>query len=106
MYKLIFYVPKESAEKVKDAVFSTGAGSLGNYSECSFEVEGYGQFRPNSSANPALGIKNELTKVRELKIEILCQKSVIRDAIKALKSAHPYEEVAFEVISIENHMFE
>lgn len=106
MYKLIFYVPEDQSESVKSAIFETGAGKLGNYSHCSFETLGTGQFMPLTGANPTLGSVNLLEKVRELRVEILCQKEQVRAAIGALKEAHPYEEVAFEVISVLNHEFE
>ena len=100
-YKLIFFVPKKDAEQVKDAVFSTGAGTMGNYSQCSFETEGVGQFLPLAKSNPHLGDVHKLTKVVELKVEILCPENVVKEAVYALKKAHPYEEVAYEVIKIE-----
>lgn len=105
MYKLIFYVPSENAETVKQSVFRTGAGNIGNYSECSWETEGIGQFRPLDKANPSVGTTNNLEKVVELRIEVLCEEQNIKEAITALKSTHPYEEPAYEVVSIENHRF-
>jgi len=106
MYKLIFYVPKADAQSVKKAIFATGAGSLGNYSECSFEVEGAGQFRPNSKANPAIGRSNKLEKVIELKVEILCTEENISNSVEALRKSHPYEEPAFEIIKVYNNILE
>ena len=106
MFKLIFYVPEDSCEKVKSAVFKTGAGTLGQYSHCSWQTLGIGQFKPLEGANPAVGEVNTLEKVPELRVEVLCAKSQIKPAISALKEAHPYEEVAFEVVSILNHDFE
>ena len=105
MYKLIFYVPKDQAEAVKNAVFLSGAGQLGAYAHCSWETEGMGQFKPLPGANPTLGEIDHLQRVPELRVEILCQKDTIREAIVRLKQAHPYEEVAFEVLSVENHKF-
>lgn len=101
-FKLIFYVPKTSVEKVKSAVFATGAGHLGNYSHCSFETEGVGQFKPLKDANPSLGSVGEIERVEELKVELICREDVLKNAIVALKKSHPYEEVAFEVIRLEN----
>ena len=106
MYKLIFYVPKADAQSVKKAIFATGAGSLGNYSECSFEVEGTGQFRPNSKANPAIGRSNKLEKVIELKVEILCTEENISNSVEALRKSHPYVEPAFEIIKVYNNILE
>lgn len=105
MYKLIFYVPKQQAEPVKTAIFATGAGQIGHYSHCSWETEGVGQFKPLTGANPSLGEVGELEKVSELRVEILCLEANIRAAISAMKQSHPYEEVAYEVVSIENNKF-
>ena len=103
MYKLIFYVPENDAELVKESVFKTGAGTLGNYSHCSWETKGLGQFKPLTGSNPTIGSQNKLEKVEELRVEILCSNENIKAAVHALKDSHPYEEPAFEVISIENH---
>lgn len=105
MYKLIFYVPEQYAEKVKEAIFATGAGTLGNYSCCSWQTLGQGQFKPLAGANPSIGSQGKLEKLAELRIEILCLEDNIRQAVGALKLTHPYEEVAFEIVSIENHRF-
>ena len=106
MYKLIFYVPVDDAQGVKEAIFQTGAGHIGNYSHCSWETLGTGQFLALKGANPTLGDVGHLEKVEELKVEILCSQLNIGAAVKALKNAHPYEEPAFEILSIENYMFE
>ena len=103
MYKLIFYVPKNSCEKVKEAIFKTGAGSIGNYSHCSWETLGVGQFLPLEGANPTRGKIGQCEKVAELRVEILCEDENIKEAVKALKSVHPYEEPAYEVISVLNY---
>lgn len=105
MYKLVFYVPAVSSEGVKEAIFATGAGHIGNYSHCSWETEGMGQFKPLEGANPTIGKINDIERLPELRVEILCEDKNIKEAISALKLAHPYEEVAFEVISIENQRF-
>lgn len=102
-FKLIFYVPENACERVKEAIFETGAGSIGNYSHCSFQVKGQGQFRPLESSNPSIGQINKIEKVSEYRVEILCLKEQLDDAISALKGSHPYEEVAYEVVSIENY---
>jgi hypothetical protein len=104
MYKLVFYVPKKSAEKVKTNIFLTGAGQVGNYSDCSWETEGTGQFKPLKGSKPTIGSIDNLERVSELRIEILCLESNINAAVVALKQAHPYEEAAYEVISIQNHL--
>ncbi len=100
--KLHTYVPMDSAEEVKSALFEAGAGNIGNYSECAFEVAGSGSFRPNENANPSVGEKGKRHIEEELKIDILYNKVAEARIVAALKSAHPYEEVAYECVSIEN----
>lgn len=104
LFKLIFYVPKADAECVKLTIFETGAGSIGNYSNCSWETEGMGQFKPLVGSNPTLGSQDIVQRVKELRVEILCDQSNIKSAISALKDSHPYEEPAYEVLSIQNHL--
>ena len=102
-YKLIFFVPSEMARTVANAVFATGAGEIGNYSQCCFFTEGVGQFFPNSEANPRYGAKNSLVRLEETKVEILCLATNIIEAVSAMKKAHPYEEVAYEVYKLEDY---
>ncbi|MCA1773219.1 MAG: NGG1p interacting factor NIF3 [Halomonas sp.] len=97
MYKLAFFVPIEEAEGVKEAVFETGAGRIGDYEACCFQTRGTGQFRPLDGADPHIGKVGELEFVDELKVELVCEDSHIQAAIAALKLAHPYEEVAYDV---------
>lgn len=97
MYKLAFFVPVSDAEIVKEAVFASGAGRIGDYEACCFQTKGVGQFRPLDGADPHIGKVGELEQVEELKVELVCRDDLIRDAIAALKAAHPYEEPAYEV---------
>ncbi|KPM80968.1 hypothetical protein [Cobetia sp. UCD-24C] len=101
MYKLAFFVPMNDAEHVKEAVFATGAGRIGDYEACCFETRGTGQFRPLASANPHIGTCGTLERVTELKIELVCDDSLIAAAVAALRDAHPYEEVAFDCWRLE-----
>lgn len=100
MYKLIIFVPENALEAVKSAVFAAGAGRLGHYSDCCWQVLGQGQFRPLPGATPALGEHHALTQVAEYRLELLCDASCIRDVVSALRRAHPYEEPAFEVLAL------
>lgn len=100
--KLICYCPKEYAEKVREAIFSSGAGHIGNYSHCSFNSEGYGSFKAGEKANPFVGEKNDLHYENEIKIETILDENLIKAAIKAMIEAHPYEEVAYDIIATEN----
>nr|WP_300314778.1 YqfO family protein [Halomonas sp.] len=101
MYKLAFFVPRENAEAVKEAVFATGAGRIGNYEACCFQTPGQGQFRPLAGATPHLGQVDNLEHVDELKVELVCADHLIIDAVAALKHAHPYEEPAYDVWRLE-----
>ncbi|WP_447555648.1 NGG1p interacting factor NIF3 [Vreelandella sp. EE22] len=97
MYKLAFFVPVEDAESVKEAIFETGAGRIGDYEACCFQTRGTGQFRPLEGAHPHIGRVGELETVEEYKVELVCEDGVIHAAVAALKLAHPYEEVAYDV---------
>lgn len=101
MYKLAFFVPLDAAEAVKEAVFTTGAGRIGDYEACCFETRGRGQFRPLAGADPHIGQVGELAYVEELKVEMVCDASLIHAAISALIKAHPYEEPAYDVWKLE-----
>jgi hypothetical protein len=100
MLKIVVFIPKEFCEKVKEAMFKAGAGKFKNYDNCSFEIEGTGQFRPLKNSNPHLGRINSLERVTEMRVEMICSNECIKDVISAMKSAHPYEEVAYDVISL------
>jgi dinuclear metal center YbgI/SA1388 family protein len=100
--KLVTFVPTNDAELVKNALFVAGAGSIGNYNECSFTTLGKGTFRGNENSNPVIGEKNILSEVEEIKLEVTFEKYLQKTIIHALKKAHPYEEVAYEIYNLEN----
>ena len=102
MYKLHYFVPLESKESTKDALFSLGVGRYKNYENCCFESIGVGQFKPIDSAKPTIGSLNKVTHVEEYKVEMICEEDLIHQAIKVLKEVHPYEEVAYEVLKMES----
>ncbi len=102
LYKLITFVPLASKEEVLQALFSVGAGNIGNYSEASFSVEGIGSFKPNKKAKPAIGKVGYRENVSEAKIEVLIEKFQINSVLSALFESHPYEEVAYDLISLDN----
>lgn len=97
-------VPLDAAPAVKAAVFDAGAGSLGDYRECSFEFSGVGQFRPVDGANPAIGAVGELEQVNELRVEFVAPTPARRAIERALREAHPYEEPAFDIVQLENRV--
>ncbi|HEY8939075.1 MAG TPA: NGG1p interacting factor NIF3 [Cellvibrio sp.] len=97
MYKLVFFVPESHLEQVKTAVFSAGAGRIGNYDQCCWQVQGSGQFRPLAGANPYIGNSGQLETLPEYRVEMVCADEFIQAAVAALRAAHPYEEPAFDV---------
>ena len=102
MYKLVFYVPESHLESVKSAVFKAGAGKIGNYDQCSWQVCGTGQFRPLAGSDAFVGTEGRLETIEEFRVELVCAEEFIRQSLAALKNAHPYEEVAYDVWRLEN----
>ena len=102
LQKLFTYVPKQNAETLKNALFEAGAGQIGNYSECSFSTEGIGTFKGNESSNPTIGEKGTRHHENEIKLEVIFPSYLQSKIVSALKEAHPYEEVAYEILTLEN----
>lgn len=102
LLKIEFYVPETHLEQVKGAMFSVGAGRVGDYDCCAWQTLGQGQFRPLEGSNPFLGNHGQVESVNEFKVEMVCTLELKAAVIAALKSAHPYEEVAYCVIRIES----
>ena len=100
MYKITFYVPDTHVELVKAALFNAGAGRVGAYDSCAWQVKGQGQFRPLAGSNPFVGEHGLLEAVDEYKVELVCDDANIQAAIAALKSAHPYEMPAYDVVQL------
>jgi len=100
MYKICFYVPESHLETVKKALFIAGAGRIGNYDRCSWQCPGEGQFRPLSGSQPAIGQHDVIERVAEYKVELVCSDEDIHAAVAALKTSHPYEEPAFDVVKV------
>lgn len=97
MYKLCFFVPDSHLEQVKQALFDAGAGRIGDYDQCCWQTQGTGQFRPLDGADPHIGAVGEVERLTEWKVELVCEDGKVRDALAALRAAHPYEEVAFDL---------
>jgi len=101
--KLYTYAPMDVAEKVRNALFAAGAGQIGNYSECSFNTDGTGSFKPSINAHPLIGKAGGATEwAKEVKIEVIFPKDRERQVLKALFETHPYDEVAYEIIALTN----
>lgn len=102
MYKLCVYVPASHLEQVKQALFAAGAGRIGDYDSCCWQVAGQGQFRPLTGADPFIGSQGSIETVEEYKVELVCEDAVIAAAVAALKQVHPYEEPAYQVWKLES----
>ena len=100
--KLVYFVPKDYAEKTRKAVFEAGAGTIGDYSSVSFNSEGKGMFLPGENANPFVGNNGEAHIEDEMRIEIIFPKYLKNKIANALIQSHPYEEVAHDIYSLEN----
>ncbi len=100
--KIVVFVPEADAEKVREAMGTAGAGKIGNYTHCSFSVKGTGRFLPMDGAHPAIGEVGKSETVAEERIEFLCEKSKLEAVLAAMKAAHPYEEVAYDVYPLLN----
>jgi hypothetical protein len=98
MYKLGFYVPQSHLETVKAALFNAGAGRIGNYEHCCWQVLGEGQFRPMPGSQPFLGSQGKVETVPEFRVELVCPEAHVRAVMAALRLSHPYEEPAFDLV--------
>ena len=95
--KLVVFVPPEALDAVRDAVFEAGAGRVGDYERCSWYTEGTGTFLGGESTSPVVGEKGREERVPELRLETVFPADRLNDVVAALRSAHPYEEPAFDV---------
>lgn len=100
--KLSCFVPHDYLETLKSALFGAGAGAIGDYTECSFSTEGKGTFKPMDGTNPFEGYIGERSEVQETKLEVLVSAHRIPPVLSAMMSAHPYEEVAYEIYPLLN----
>jgi hypothetical protein len=101
LLKIEFYVPEEQLQQVKQAMFDAGAGKVGGYDSCAWQVLGQGQYKPGEGSNPFKGEQGSLETLREYKVEMVCVEEFMAEVVRAMKESHPYEEVAHSVIRIE-----
>ncbi len=101
--KLLTYVPLKAVDELRNSLFDAGAGNIGNYSNCSFNVEGKGSFKGNEASNPTIGEKGETHFEEEVQLGITFQKHLKHKVIQTLLESHPYEEVAYEITTLDNH---
>jgi len=100
--KLFVFVPTSHAEAVRQAMFTAGAGHIGRYKECSFNAEGTGTYYPEEGATPFAGRVGQRHEEPEIKVEVIFPVYLERDILKAMTLAHPYEKVAYDLVSLEN----
>jgi hypothetical protein len=96
-HKLVWFVPREALEATREAVFKAGAGRIGDYERCSWYTAGTGTFLAGEGADPSIGRVGREERVSELRVETVLPAERTNDVVAALREAHPYEEVAFEL---------
>ncbi|MEA2105158.1 MAG: Nif3-like dinuclear metal center hexameric protein [Bacteroidota bacterium] len=104
LMKLVYFVPVGHAEQTRKAVFDAGAGHIGNYDMCSYNMEGVGSFRAGEDTHPFVGKKNKIHYEDEIRIETIFPKHLKHKIINALIEAHPYEEVAYDIYPLDNKL--
>jgi dinuclear metal center YbgI/SA1388 family protein len=102
LYKLVIYIPESHFEKVREAIFEAGAGVIGNYDKCSFSQAGTGSFRGGENTTPYAGEKGKFHLEKEIRFETIMPSHLKDQVIMALLASHPYEEVAYDIYSLEN----
>lgn len=102
LLKLVVYVPETHVEAVREAICQAGAGAIGRYRECTFGAPGIGTFRPEEGARPFIGRAGVLERVPEIRLETVVPRAALSCVLAAMLAAHPYEEVAYDLFSLEN----
>jgi dinuclear metal center YbgI/SA1388 family protein len=101
LVKLVVFVPRTHAEKVRDAVCAAGAGKIGRYDSCTFGAEGEGTFRGGEGTKPFLGAKGKLERASEVRLETILARGLKKRVLEAMRDAHPYEEIAYDLYRVE-----
>lgn len=102
LYKIVVFVPKTHEVDVRKALGNSGAGHIGNYSNCTFNTDGVGTFMPLEGTNPFIGETNKIEEVQEVRIETIVPQRILGGVINSMLKAHPYEEVAYDLYKLEN----
>ncbi|MBN1187397.1 MAG: Nif3-like dinuclear metal center hexameric protein [Bacteroidales bacterium] len=102
LFKIVCYVPKDQIDEVREAMFDAGAGVIGNYDKCSFNLDGKGTFRGGEDANPYVGEKGKLHFEEEVRVETIVPSVKLKNVVTQMIAAHPYEEVAYDIYPLEN----
>jgi hypothetical protein len=100
--QIVVGVPHTHLYALLDAMAAAGAGQLGEYTHCSYANEGVGRFKPSAAANPALGAKETINEVPEVRVETICAREKVKQVIAAIRAAHPYEEPMLYLIPLLN----
>ena len=98
--KLVYFVPEEARDATREACFAAGGGRIGDYERCSWYTLGTGTFLAGEGADPSVGRVGEEEHVREYRVEMVVPEARLRDVLAALRQAHPYEEVAFDLVPL------
>ena len=99
-HKLVWFVPREALDATREAVFAAGAGRIGDYERCSWYTAGTGTFLAGEGADPSIGRVGTEERVSELRVETVVPSDRAQEVVDALRAAHPYEEVAFELYTL------
>lgn len=98
--KIVVMVPRDCADDLRALMCASGAGMIGNYTDCSVSTKVIGTFKPNIKANPTIGKKEKLEKVKEIKLEIICNVEKVKEVLKIIKKNHPYETPGIDIIPL------
>jgi hypothetical protein len=99
-FKLVYFVPEEARDTTRDACFAAGGGRIGDYERCSWYTRGTGTFLAGEGSDPAIGRVGEEEHVSEYRVEMVVPEESLQRVLDALREAHPYEEVAFDLIPL------
>lgn len=98
--KIIVTIPIANVNQVREAICNAGAGIIGNYTYCTMSTKCIGTFKPSEEANPYIGEKNKIEFVEEEKLEAVCDIDIVKEVLKELRKAHPYEEPGIDIIPL------
>jgi hypothetical protein len=104
-FKLEIFIPASHVDALREALAQVGAGRIGNYDRCCSVMDVRGYWRPLEGANPFQGEVGKAEMGTECKVEVNCQRELVREAIKAIRAVHPYEEPLINIIPLANHQF-
>ena len=100
--KLVVFVPLSHADIIREELGKAGAGKIGNYEFCSFSTRGIGRFKGNENSNPTIGKAGNFESIEEERIEVVVPRNILKEVIEKMKAIHPYEEIAYDIYSVEN----